>query len=82
MELEQLFCEVDDFCKEFEACFQIQALAQTKNISQIVHTRHRSISNFMVNLVAGLIAYTHQPKKPSLQLPKTAKGLLFESVAF
>lgn len=55
---------------------------QLKNISQIVHTRHRSISNFMVNLVAGLIAYTHQPKKPSLQLPKTALGLLFESVAF
>ena len=39
---------------------------QLKNISQIAHTRHRSVDNFAVNVVAGLIAYTHQPKKPSL----------------
>jgi hypothetical protein len=39
-----------------------------KNISQIEHTRHRSPINFLVNLVCGLIAYCHQPKKPSLQL--------------
>ncbi len=32
---------------------------QFKNISQIERTRHRSIWNFMVNLLAGLIAYTH-----------------------
>jgi transposase len=42
---------------------------QLKNISQIEHTRHRSPVNFAVNLLAGLIAYTHQPKKPSLHLP-------------
>jgi hypothetical protein len=41
---------------------------QLKNISQIEHTRHRSPINFLVNLVCGLIAYCHQPKKPSLQL--------------
>ena len=41
---------------------------QLKNISQIEHTHHRSLANFMVNLVAGLIAYCHQPKKPSLAL--------------
>jgi hypothetical protein len=41
---------------------------QLKNISQIVHSRHRSVKNFMVNLVAGLIAYTFQDKKPSLKL--------------
>jgi Transposase DDE domain len=41
---------------------------QLKNISQIVHSRHRSVKNFMVNLVAGLIAYTFQEKKPSLKL--------------
>jgi hypothetical protein len=39
---------------------------QLKNISQIEHTRHRSPINFVVNLLAGLIAYCHQPKKPSL----------------
>lgn len=39
---------------------------QLKNISQIEHSRHRSVTNFMVNLMCGLIAYAHQPKKPSL----------------
>ncbi len=42
---------------------------QLKNISQVEHSRHRSPANFAVNLLAGLIAYTHQPKKPSLRLP-------------
>lgn len=41
---------------------------QLKNISQIEHSRHRSPVNFLVNLVCGLIAYCHQPKKPSLNL--------------
>lgn len=41
---------------------------QLKNISQIEHTRHRSVFNFFVNLLAGLIAYTWQEKKPSLNL--------------
>ena len=41
---------------------------QLKNISQIEHTRHRSPVNFIVNLLAGLVAYCHQPKKPSLHL--------------
>ncbi len=43
---------------------------QLKNISQISHSRHRSILNFMVNVIAGLIAYTFQSKKPSLKLKK------------
>ena len=41
---------------------------QLKNISQIEHTRHRSPINFFVNVIAGLIAYCQQPKKPSLNL--------------
>ncbi len=40
---------------------------QLKNQVQIEHTRHRSPTNFLVNLVAGLIAYCHQLKKPSLR---------------
>ena len=39
---------------------------QIKNISQVEHSRHRSVWNFMVNLICGLIAYTYQPKKPSI----------------
>ena len=41
---------------------------QLKNISQVEHTRHRKPANFAVNLIAGLIAYQKQPKKPSLNL--------------
>lgn len=39
---------------------------QLKNISQVEHSRHRSIYNFMVNMLCGLIAYTLQPKKPTI----------------
>lgn len=53
---------------------------QLKNISQIEHSRHRSIPNFVVNLISGLIAYTHQKKKPSLNI--TNKELLVASAAF
>jgi len=49
---------------------------QLKNISQIAHTRHRSPTNFVVNLFAGLIAYTHQPKKPALHLAPHERRLL------
>lgn len=41
---------------------------QLKNISQIEHTRHRSPTNAFINIIAGLIAYCHQPKKPSLDI--------------
>jgi DDE family transposase len=44
---------------------------QLKNICQIEHTRHRSPANFLVHLLAGLIAYCHQPKKPSLHFDST-----------
>jgi len=46
---------------------------QLKNISQIEHSRHRSPINFMVNVLAGLIAYCHQPKKPSLNFDSNLK---------
>ena len=46
---------------------------QLKNICQIEHSRHRSRFNFLVNLLAGLIAYSYHPKKPSLDL--NDKGL-------
>ncbi len=39
-----------------------------KNVCQIEHSRHRSIQNFIVNLVSGLAAYSFLPKKPSLHL--------------
>lgn len=41
---------------------------ELKNVCQIEHSRHRSPLNFLVHLMAGLIAYCHLPKKPSLDL--------------
>jgi hypothetical protein len=49
--------------------FRIETVnAQRKNISQIAPSRHRSQTGCRVNLGGGLIAYTFQPKKPSLGL--------------
>lgn len=47
---------------------------QLKNISQIEHTRHRSVWNFMVNILGALAAYALQPKKPSLNLASMRKN--------
>jgi hypothetical protein len=41
---------------------------ELKNICQVEHTRHRSIDNFLANLISGLIAYHFLDKKPSLNL--------------
>ncbi|MGL4881954.1 MAG: IS200/IS605 family transposase [Waterburya sp.] len=49
---------------------------QLKNMFQIEHLLHRSIWNFLVNLMAGLIAYSYLPHKPSLDLePKALSAL-------
>ena len=41
---------------------------QLKNISQIEHSCHRSFTNFLVNLFAGLLVYCFQKKKHSLHI--------------
>lgn len=41
---------------------------QLKNIFSLEHSRHRSLTNFLVNAIASLVAYSYQPKKPSLNL--------------
>ncbi len=51
---------------------------QIKNIQQVEHTRHRSLVNAMVNVWAALVAYTHQPCKPSPNLSKNELNLLTE----
>lgn len=49
---------------------------QLKNLCQVEHSRHRSVFNFLVNLLAGLIAYTYQPSLPSLDIsPKDLAAL-------
>jgi len=41
---------------------------QLKNISQVEHSRHRSVANCFVNLLGGLVAYTFREKKPTLNI--------------
>ena len=40
---------------------------ELKNICQVEHSRHRSVTNFLSNLIAGIIAYQFLPKKPSIK---------------
>ncbi|MBJ7883016.1 IS982 family transposase [Gelidibacter salicanalis] len=40
---------------------------QLKNICHAEHSRHRSFGNFITNLVASLIAYSFQEKKPGIK---------------
>lgn len=51
---------------------------QLKNISQIEHSRHRSCLRFIVNLIAGLIAYTSQEKQPSIRITRLDKEFLMQ----
>ena len=56
-----------------QALLRKRALVETvfdelKNLCQIEHTRHRSLMNFAVNLMAGIVAYCLQPVKPRIQL--------------
>jgi transposase len=47
---------------------------QLKNVSQMEHTRHRSAANGIVNMLAAVVAYTFQPKKPALDLSTTTEN--------
>ena len=49
---------------------------QLKNIAQVEHTRHRSVTNFAVNLIAGLVSYTHQPRRPSIRFDDEERAIL------
>ena len=83
----QLFTTLRSNMKEKLMCLKDKALLrkrslietvndQLKNISQIEHSRHRSPSNFLVNLIGGLLAYSHQKKKPSLNLEGNDNSLM------
>ncbi len=38
---------------------------QLKNLHQLEHSRHRSVNNFMVNIMAAVVAYCLNPNKPT-----------------
>lgn len=41
---------------------------ELKNLCKLEHSRHRSINNFLINILSGLSAYCFFPKKPSLNI--------------
>ena len=43
-------------------------------------SRHRSPSNFLVNLLSGLAAYSHQEKKPSLNFDSQDNCLMIAAL--
>ena len=49
---------------------------ELKNVCHIEHTRHRSIENFLTNLIAALIAYQLMPKKPTMNIEIIDKSRL------
>ncbi|KAA6327609.1 hypothetical protein EZS27_023418 [termite gut metagenome] len=52
---------------------------ELKNSCQIEHSRHRSLNNFIANLISGIAAYCFLPKKPGInvQFEKQAQYCLF-----
>jgi hypothetical protein len=41
---------------------------QLKNIFDLEHSRHRSLTNYIIDIVACLVAYSYKEKKPSLNI--------------
>jgi hypothetical protein len=39
---------------------------ELKNICQVEHSRHRSVTNFLMNLLGAIVAYSFFEKKPSI----------------
>ena len=64
---QKLLSEVDSILLRKRAIIET-VNDQLKNISQIEHTRHRSANGFLLNLMAGLAAYSFKEKKPSLNI--------------
>lgn len=72
---EQSLSMMDAFLLRKRAIIE-SVIDQLENVSQIEHTRHRAFTGFLWNLAAALIAYCHQPKKPSLNFPKAGTRLI------
>ena len=41
---------------------------ELKNVAQLVHSRHRSVFNFVMNVLSVLAAYSFFGKKPSISI--------------
>jgi hypothetical protein len=54
---------------------------QLKHVCQIEHTRHRSAHNGFVNMIAALVAYTWQERRPTLRLHPEESTLFLTATA-
>lgn len=54
---------------------------ELKNLCQVEHTRHRSVNNFIMNILGALTAYCFFPKKPALNIQKSKDSQLFLATA-
>lgn len=57
---------IESVNNKLKACYQIE------------HHRHRHPLNFLVNLVSGIVAYSYDPYKPSIQLTRREKSLFLD----
>ena len=48
---------------------------ELKNVAQLVHSRHRSLNNFLMNVLAVIAAYTFFDKKPSINIDYEIEAL-------
>ena len=65
-------------------CLRKRAVIETvndelKNICCIEHTRHRSVDNFLTNMLSAMIAYNFMPKKTSMNIDIIDKSRLIAS---
>ena len=53
---------------------------QLKNICEVEHSRHRSMHNFVMNLISALAAYCFFDKKPAIrfEMKKTSQLVIFQ----
>jgi hypothetical protein len=65
---EKTFTALDGQTAPTQMGYHQKRFGQLKNILQIERTRHRSLINCIINILAGLIAYCHQSKEPSSNL--------------
>jgi hypothetical protein len=49
---------------------------QLKNISQVEHSRYRSETGFMLNVISGIVVYCLKKKKPRIKLSASEFGLM------
>lgn len=48
---------------------------ELKNVAQLVHSRHRSVFNFVMNVLPVLAAYSFFEKKPSINIDYCIKNV-------